>query len=235
MGYTRYNYVKKNSNIKKVIIVFLILVLLALGVGTILSKIIFKDIDGGSLIPNPLKKDNAPINQKDGNKKEAEEYIIFQGGYYSKKENAEEANNKFKEKYSSFVSQDGDKYRVIITLVKPQEAEKIAEALTKDGLNFIKTPVYIKREDLMMEEIIESIEALMQINVKLGDSQVKGIKTAELKKWSSELEKPKEKSKNTALLEDINNYIKALPEEIKKENQKDLLSYIYSLVVKFKV
>lgn len=233
MRYTRYNYEKKNNKIKNVILAFAILLLLALGVGTVMSKVLFKDGGNISLIPN-IKKPEDTLNNNTSNSG-GENYVVFQGGYFSKKESAEETNNKFKDKYNSFVIQDGDKFRVIITVVKGEEAEKVSEVLKKDSMTFIKTNVSIKKEDLCNDEIIESIEALMKCNVKLSEPQVKYIETTELKKWSSELKKPEAASKNLGVLEEINKYIQSMPEVFKRENQKELIIFIYNIVAKFKV
>lgn len=233
MRYTRYNYEKKNNKIKNVILTFAILLLLALGVGTVMSKILFKEGGGNSLLPNLKSSEKTAEDTSKNN--DSVNYAIFQGGYYSKKEGAEETNNKFKDKYNSFVAQDGDKFRVIITVVKDEEAEKIAEVLKKDSISFIKNSANIKKDDLCNDEIAESIEALMQFNKKLNEPQVKSIETAKLKKWSSELKKPEKDSKNLGILEEINKYIQAMPEEFKKENQKELTIFIYNIVAKFKI
>ncbi len=229
MRYTRYNYEKKNNKFKNLIFAFAMLLLLALGVGTGMSKLLFKDGGNRSLIPN-LK--NAEDTSKDTAKSnESVSYAIFQGGYYSKKEGAEETNNKF----DSFVVQDGDKFRVIITVVKDEEAEKISEDLKKDSISFIKNNANIKKDDLCNDEIAESVEALMQFTKKFNEPQVKSIKTAELKKWSSDLKKPEKDASNIGTLEEINKYIQAMPEEFKKENQKELTIFIYNIVAKFKI
>lgn len=232
MRYTRYNYEKKNNKFKNLIFAFALLLLIALGVGTVMSKLLFKDGGNSSLIPN-LKSSEETLKDTTKNNGSVN-YAIFQGGYFSKKEGAEETNNKFKDKYNSFIAQDGDKFRVIITVVKDEESEKVSEALKKDSMNFVKNTATIMKDDLCNDEIAESIEALMQFTQKLNEPQVKSIKTSELKKWSSELKKPEKDSKNLGTLEEINKYIQAMPEDFKKENQKELTIFIYNIVAKFK-
>ncbi len=229
MRYTRYNYKKKNNNSYKVLTIFILLLLIALAVGRGLSGYFLKGIG----LSDDNKKGNPEISQ--GETLDASKsFVIFQAGLYSKQENAEAMNNSLKDKYNSFIISDGDKFRVIVDIERGINAERLENELKTQGIAYAKSNILINKDELSKEEIAESLDALMQYYEKLKEGQVLGVKTEDLKKWSSELKKPDDSEANIKELQEINNYIQALPEELNKDAVPGLVNFIYGILVKFK-
>ena len=229
MRYTRYNYKKKNNNFWKLLVILIVFLVISVAASKGLSGLLKKGMT-----------DNTKGEATDVNGGKAEEVSsgitlwIIQGGYYSKKENAEAVNNQLKGKYNSFIVQDGDKFRVIIDIIRKEQGDAFVKSLTEQGISFVKSEAVVDYKDNSLKQLGSSIDALMQHYEKLKESDVVAIKTEDIKKWSSEIKVPEGESLGKEELASINKFILELPEELTKDSMGNIATFIYNISVKFK-
>ncbi|MGM9974267.1 MAG: hypothetical protein ACI33K_09540 [Clostridiaceae bacterium] len=230
MRYTRYNYKKKNNNLLKFLFVLIVFLVISIAASKGLSGFLKKE-----LADKEIKGSQEVDGEKASEANSGITFLIFQGGYYSKKENAEAINNQLRGKYNSFIVQDGDKFRVIIDIIRKEQGDAFTKSLTEQGISFVKTEINIDYKDSSLEQLGNSVDALMQYYERLKESDVVGIKTGDIKKWSSEMKIPESGGSHGEEVASINTFIEGLPEELTKASLGDLSIFIYNTVVKFKI
>ncbi|WP_426348940.1 hypothetical protein ACPWSR_14490 [Alloiococcus sp. CFN-8] len=230
MRYTRYNYKKKNNNLLKLLIIIMVFLVVAFVASKGLEGVLKRELTG---------KEKEETQEVDGKKSTESNsgltFWIIQGGFYSKKENAEAVNNQLRSKYNSFIVEDGDKFRVIIDIIRKDQGDIFIKSLTEQGISFVKSEINIDYKDSASEQLGNSIDALMQHHERLKENDVASINTAELKKWSGEIKLPEGENPHKEDLAAINVFIQGLPEDLTKASQEDLSRFIYNMVVKYKI
>ena len=122
MRYTRYNYKKKNNNMLKLLIILIVFLIISFTASKGLSGVLKNELGGNK---TDGTKDVSGNNSQEVSS--GVSFWIIQGGYYSKKENAEAVNNQLRSKYNSFIVEDGDKFRVIIDIVRKEQGENFGQ------------------------------------------------------------------------------------------------------------
>ena len=230
MRYTRYNYKKKNNNMLKLLIILIVFLIISFTASKGLSGVLKNELGGNKTDGTKEASGNNTQEVSSG-----VSFWIIQGGYYSKKENAEAVNNQLISNYNSFIIQDGDKFRVVIDIIRKEQGDVFLKSLTEQGISFVKSEAVIEYNDPSLEKLGNSVDALMQHYERLKESDVVAIKTAEIKKWSSEILISEEESPHKEELSSINNFIQGFPEELTKSSLGDLSNFIYNIIVKYKI
>lgn len=217
MRYTRYEY-KKISKVKFLFTVSII-TLISIGGGLYVSNFVFQ----GKQIENSLKPSSEVEN---GNQEES--FMVLQCGYYAKEENAKELLTSISKYCEPFIVEDGGKYRVLAGIYKEEDGVKKIQEFKANNIDIAKVSLKIQGDKLEIKKITEVIDGFLTIANKLEEKEVKSIKTSEFKEWADTvINDGGIKSKK---LEDLNNYVKDLPEEIGKDSNNKNLQELYKLI-----
>lgn len=217
MRYTRYEY-GKSSKIKFLLNIAVV-ILITIGFGFYISNFIFQ----GKQIENN-SKNSSEIN----NGSQEENFIALQCGYYSKEENAKEIISSISKYCEPFIVEDEGKYRVLAGIYKEQDGIKKIQEFKANNMDVAKVNLNIQSDKSEMKKLTEIIDGYLTITNKLQESEVKSIKTSEFKTWvDTVINDDNIKSKK---IEALNNYVKALPEELDKTNNGKNMQELYKLL-----
>lgn len=224
--YTRYNYRNKNKNKLNVLFGFVVVVVLAVFIGTGLFNSIFKDKT--DILPKK-STDASVSNNKSEN---SVEFAIVQCGVYSKKEVADETLKKIPSTYPAFIIEESGKFKVIAGIFNIDNVnDKMNELKAMNIENFrIKCNVSSNVSDKAVEEAL--INNYLQIVNKVCEKDVKSVNIAEFKQWiadNAELSC----EKNSDIKEMVEN-IKNNSDEYTRDKVKDSMNFIYKIIVKYK-
>lgn len=235
MKYTRYDLKRGKDNRTFFTVIFLVLIL-AFIFGTIIFKLFIKS----PISSNANNNDVTQIsNNKDKSKpsdsmsnNQSTNFIAVQGGIYKSKENAEAEKTLLSQYGTPFAVTETDKVRVFLGIYTENQGEKIMKSLTEQKVDNSKMLLSVNTNDLCDAEILEIINANIQILNKLAEKNVKAVQTEELKKWCSALKKVSKDSKNISVLNDIKEHVNKMPKELTKENVQENYIYIYGILKK---
>lgn len=217
MRYTRYEY-KKISKVKFLVTVSII-TLISIGGGLYVSNFVFQ----GKQIENSLKPSSEVEN---GNQEE--KFMVLQCGYYAREENAKELLTSIAKYCEPFIVEDGGKYRVLAGIYKEEDGVKKIQEFKANNIDIAKVSLKIQGDKLEIKKITEVIDGFLTISNKLEEKEVKSIKTSEFKEWADTvINDGGIKSKK---LEDLNNYVKDLPEEIGKDSNNKNFQELYKFI-----
>ncbi|EKQ55090.1 MULTISPECIES: SPOR domain-containing protein [unclassified Clostridium] len=221
MRYTRYEY--KRSNKMKFICTVALIAGISIGGGLYLSSFIF---NGKELQTN---NSNSGYSTNEINDGSIQNIIVLQCGYYSKEENAKELLNSISKYCQPFIVEEDGKYRVLAGIYKQEDGLKKMDEFKSNNIEFAKVSLNMSNNDLENKELMEIIDGVLSIINKLQDSEVKSIKTAEFKDWTDKVinDGGNVKSKK---IDDLNNYVKGLPEELDKSNSSNIMQELYKLI-----
>ncbi|QAA31498.1 SPOR domain-containing protein [Clostridium manihotivorum] len=229
MKYTRYDLNKRQTNGGKVMVFLVVVVVIALTLGTALAKYLFAKSPGEQ--QSPKVSNSKQIS--DSTKGETTVFSLVQCGFYSKKENADDNKNKLKDKYDAFTIKDNDKFRVGVIIGKPEDADKVAKDLTAAGVTNLKVNFEIGQKDLCTKELAEMINGYLKIISTLEGKDTKSVKTEEFKKWTNSLQEDS-KSESFNIFQSMKKNINDLPQEISKDNVEACYNTIFSTLSNFK-
>ncbi|WP_160687262.1 SPOR domain-containing protein [Clostridium sp. C2-6-12] len=219
MRYTRYEY-KKFSKLRFLFTVSII-TLISIGGGLYMSNFAFQEKQIEDSLKPSSKADNANQDEK---------FMALQCGYYAKEENAKELLNSISKYCEPFIVEDEGKYRVLAGIYKEEDGIKKIQEFKANNIDIAKVSLNIQGDKLETQKITEIIDGLLTISNKLEEKEVKSINTSEFKTWADTvINDGGVKSKK---LEDINNYVKALPEEIDKSGNNKNFEELYKLIKK---
>lgn len=230
MKYTRYDLNKRQTNGGKVMVFLVIVVVVALTLGTALAKIIFTKTSDTANSP----KTNSTEQVGNANKEDTTVFSLVQCGYYSKKENADDNKNKLKDKYNSFTLKDNDRFRVGVLIGKADEADKLSRDLTAAGVTNLKVNFEISNKDLCSKELAEMVSGYLKVIHTLEGKDTKSVKTDEFKKWTNSLQEDS-KSEYFSAFQTLKKSINDLPAEMNKDNIESSYGTIFTALSNFKV
>jgi len=235
MKYTRYNIKSKPKKSNSFLFYLAITLLMALLLGTFIFKFILKDSGKigflkGLDISNSEQKQNSG---KEPNKGEVKEEGL-QCGVFKVKSNAEETLNKLSSFGNPFIGEEGELSKVYFGIYSDKNIESGASILKEKGVDNTKVTINIPMEDKSTKQFCEIVDSLLQVVNKTSESGVKSINSSELKKWIDGLEKIDETMKQYNEVNSLKEYIKALPDEIDKTKDGEVLKYVYDQLIKFK-
>lgn len=220
MRYTRYEYKKSSKTRFLCGIVFIVAI--SIGGGFYVSNVLFK---GEKIQGN----DNLTYTNEKNSEGEVRSIIALQCGYYSKEENAKESLTGISKYCQPFIMEDDGKYRVIAGIYKEEDGLKKIDELKKNSIDVTKVNLNISSNNTENEKLLEIIDGFLTITNKLEDSEVKSIKTAEFKEWVDKIVNDQGNSKSKKI-DDLNNYVKNLPDEIDKTNSNINIQALYKLI-----
>jgi len=221
MRYTRYEY-KRSSKVKFLCSIALIAGI-SIGGGLYLSNVIFngKEIQSNSSSSGYSTDVNYESN--------IQNIVVLQCGYYSKEENAKELVNSISKYCQPFIVEEDGKFRVLAGIYKEDDGLKKIEEFKTNNIDVAKVSLNISKDNLENKKILEIIDGFLTVRNKLQDNGVKSIKTAEFKEWAYKILNDDSSNKSDKL-NDIEIYIKNLPDEIDKTNSDTNIQQLYKLI-----
>ncbi|MCW6074124.1 hypothetical protein [Clostridium sporogenes] len=227
MRYTRYDIRKRNkSNFTFFLIITLVLVL-----AFILGTAIFNLVSPSNIKKgNTITKDNTNVVKSKDNKSNSSNYIIIQKGIYAKKENVSGVLNSLKPYGNIFTVEDNGKTRVFLGIYEEDEGIKLMKKLTDNKIDNSKMTFVINKKDLCDAEISEIITAYIKVVNKLSEKDVKSVKTEEIKRWVSSLDKVEKDSSNIKTLNNLKEHINKLPKDLTKDQASKSYIFIYNIL-----
>ncbi|AUN11997.1 hypothetical protein RSJ21_16065 [Clostridium botulinum] len=225
MRYTRYDIKKKNkSNFTFFLTIALVLVL-----AFILGTVIFNLFSPSNIKKgNTSTKNNINVVKNKDNKTSNSNYIAIQRGVYAKKENVSEVLNSLKPYGNIFTVEDNGKTRVFLGIYEEDEGIKLMKKLTDNKVDNSKITFVMNKKDLCDAEISEIITAYIKVVNKLSEKDVKSVKTEEIKKWMSSLDKVDKNSSNIKTLNNLKEHINKLPKDLTKDQASKSYIFIYN-------
>ncbi|WP_251861808.1 hypothetical protein [Clostridium sp. Marseille-Q2269] len=225
MRYTRYDIKKRN----KFNFTFFLIIALVLALAFILGTVIFNLVSPGNIkTGNLAKKQNANIVKSKENKTNNSTYIAIQKGIYAKKENVSGVLNSLKPYGNVFTVDENGKTRVFLGVYEEDEGIKLMKKLTDNKIDNSKMTFVLNKKDLCDAEISEIITAYIKIVNKLSEKDVKSVKTEEIKKWMSSLEKVDKDSANIKVLNNLKEHINKLPKDLSRDQASKSYIFIYN-------
>lgn len=218
MKYTRYNIKKKpNKSFIAIILLAVSLILIVIGNGK-----------ENKLVDKNKKNPSNQVSVKEQTNKDEKNFYAIQCGVFLSKENADTLVKTLKPYGISFIVKIDDKYKVILGVYNEKDINKIVDTLNKKEIQNNKINYKIKDEDLCNKEIIELINANLDVLSRFSDKDVKAYNTERLKKWSNSLKAVDGKSKNIQVLKSLKDYVNKLPEKIVREQVPSGYNLIYN-------
>lgn len=247
MRYTRYNYKKKgNNDLLKFLGSFILTIVAAGVIGLGLAKVIFGILEANNLAPNDRQVqqekgaedvigDNAKSEESEtvSQNNVTTTFVLIQCGYFSKKDNADQAFNKISTEKASFIAEEDSKYRVSAGIYTVDSANTVVDKLTKNGVESAKINFSLSSSDEVQNQIAAICDGYLKILNTTFNEEVKSVNTGDFKKWISELVDIKE-GDNKDLLKSFKEHINSLPEEISKEEVSGEMEYLYTVLAAFK-
>ena len=236
MRYTRYNYkpAKKKNNFMFVIT---LIIIAAITLGTIFSKLLPKNNANKAVVDNTTKTDSQKNKESVDVSKvisttNNKDYVVLQCGKFSNKENALVLKNSLMNYGTPFIIEENKSFRVMFGIYPKESINSIIKQLQGDKIEFVKINFQLVGKDLTSSQLNEMISADIEILNKLSEKNTKHIETVELKKWLLALKGAEEKNKSYASMTEIKTYLTAFPAELKKEKAEEGYIYIYKFIKK---
>ncbi|MBU3189770.1 hypothetical protein K9O30_11065 [Clostridium bowmanii] len=234
MRYTRYNYKppRKKNNFMFVII---LIIIAAITLGTILSKLLPKNIANtateDSTTKTDLEKDSVGVS-KSVSVSNIKDYVAIQCGNFGSKENALILKNSLMKFGTPFIIEENNSKKVLFGIYPKENIDVITKQLQVNKIEFVKVKFQLIAKDSTSAQTNEMISADIKILNSLSEKDTKAIDTVEFKKWLLALQGADEKSASYSSMTEIKTYLTALPAVVKKEKAEEGYIYIYKFIKK---
>lgn len=237
MKYTRYD-LKQRSDGKTFILTVVFILMFAFFFATVIFKIFVGNSNSknqannmsDTQVSNQNKKGSQNSNAVQNDEKLGK-FIAVQGGIYKDKNNAEQEKNLLKQYGIPFSITEQDKTRVLLGIYNEETGKNIVTSLTEQKVDNSKMMFSVDEDSTCNTQIVELVNAYIQVLNKMSEKNVEAVQTSELKKWSISLEKVKD-GKNLNALNEIKSYINKLPDKISKDKVEGSYIYVYNFLNK---
>ncbi len=246
MKYTKYNYKRRKNNavfkfLASLLVGIVAACMIGLGVGLIIWKVI--PINDSAQVGTEITDGTQGAAGESGQEQEGEvpvlegektsEYYFLQCGYFSKKDNAEQAYAKISSNGRSFIAEESDKFRVLTGIYTSENVDSVMQDLGSKGVESVKITFTLNENDPVEAQVSAICDGYLKILTTTFDDKVDHVNTSEFKEWMNTLENISS-GENIEVLQNLKNYIKELPEELTKENVSSEMDYLYELLLNFK-
>ena len=246
MKYTKYNYKRRRNNTVLKFIASLLGGIIAasmigLGVAWIIWKVlpINDSAQVGTEITDGVGNEEV-VSGEDGNGQvaavegeENSEFYFIQCGYFSNKDNADQALAKIGSDGKAFISEESDKFRVLTGAYSKDNIDTVMESLSSKGVESVKLTFTLNEKDSVEGQVSAICDGYFKILTTTFDEKVDHVNTAEFKQWIDTLDNISS-GDNIETLQNLKAYIKELPEELSKEDVAKEMDYLYQVLVTFK-
>lgn len=246
MKYTKYNYKRrKNNTVLKFIASLLGGIIAASMIGLGVAWIIWKvlPINDSAQVGTEITDgtgNGEVVSGEDGNGQvtavegeENSEFYFIQCGYFSNKENADQALAKIGSDGRAFISEESDKFRVLAGAYTEDNVDTVMESLSGKGVESVKLTFTLNEKDSVESQVSAICDGYLKILTTTFDEKVDHVNTAEFKAWIDTLDNISS-GESIETLQTLKAYIKELPEELSKEDVAKEMDYLYQVLVTFK-
>lgn len=237
MKYTRYNK-KKNNSFLNILFMGLIIVFVAFLIGTMMSRILFKDKiqkeDGDNGTNIIADKDNDESKKEESDVSNGVKLYSIQCGFFKEKANAEQLMNNLRGKYPVFLYEENDGFKLMVGIYEEEKCNEVMKKLEGEKLEPVRVSFDFGNDDLYNAEIGEISNANIKLFNKLEDDGVKSIPTEDIKNWIKELKEVQGEEDSKTLLQEFKDYTLNLPDEILKSDLEKYYTELFGMIKKFK-
>lgn len=183
----------------------------------------------------PQKNDNGTIKSNESNASHEKFTVsIVQCGYFGNKDNADKTKKDLEgSKIKTVVISDNSKFRVIAYVGDEKGSDSMLKTLKDKSINAMRMNVDIAKADDADNQVSEIIKGYIKLIDALNKDDVKSVKTSDFKKWASGLKELSD-GNNLKIVNELKKNIKALPDEIKKEESESIYNEIFKAVNVYK-
>ncbi|MEG0297090.1 MAG: SPOR domain-containing protein [Clostridium sp.] len=232
MKYTKYSYKKKKTNNKSLVPIAIITALvISLGIGV--AWLVYDYVIPLTKTDITTKGNTNPKEQTTTIDDKDTDYVFVQCGYFGNKSYADASYSKVNSEYLSFIIEDEGKYRVSAGIYTTSEGDAKVEELKGKGLEASKMSFDIPSDNSVDKQVMAIVDGYLKIINTLEETDVKSVNTKEFKTYVANLEvlTSGEGIEDLKLLKE---HMNALADEITKNEVKSEMSFLYSVLVKYK-
>ena len=232
MRYTRYDY-KKNKGDN--FLVWLIgIVIISVCIGMLLYNVFLKKTDIVQVSNSNQKNETVVENNKnkESNGGTNLEFGIIQCGVFKDKANAEATLNSVNSESTAFIVEEDGGFKLIYGIYRFDDAGSKSDNLTALSVSNFRIKCILGNDTEEKKAEAEIIDAYIKVINKLTEKDVKSININDFKNWTNNISE-EVKNKSDEFL-NLVKHINELPDEYKKENQKESLIQIYTILKNYK-
>lgn len=225
MRYTRYDF-KKNKG-DNFIIWLIGIIIFSIFIGMLFYNVFLKEKNIVDVSEN-----NQIAAAEESRDDTSLEFGIIQCGVFKERANAEATLNSINTDSTGFIVEEDGSFKLMYGIYKYDDAGTKSDSLTASSVSNFRIKCTLGNETNEKKAEGEVIDAYIKIINKLTEKDVKSVDTKEFKSWSNNIAQEVKGSS-----EEFNNLvanINSLPDEYKRENQKDSLIQIYNILKKYK-
>lgn len=225
MRYTRYDF-KKNKG-DNFIIWLIGIIIFSICIGMLFYNVFLKEKNIVDVSEN-----NQIAAVEESRDDTSLEFGIIQCGVFKDRANAESTLNSINTDSTGFIVEEDGSFKLMYGIYKYDDAGTKSDSLTASSVSNFRIKCRLGNETNEKKAEGEVIDAYIKIINKLTEKDVKSVDTKEFKSWSNDIAQEVKGSS-----EEFNNLvgnINSLPDEYKRENQKDSLIQIYNILKKYK-
>lgn len=225
MRYTRYDF-KKNKG-DNFIIWLIGIIIFSICIGMLFYNVFLKEKNIVDVSEN-----NQIAAVEESRDDTSLEFGIIQCGVFKDRANAESTLNSINTDSTGFIVEEDGSFKLMYGIYKYDDAGTKSDSLTDSSVSNFRIKCRLGNETNEKKAEGEVIDAYIKIINKLTEKDVKSVDTKEFKSWSNDIAQEVKGSS-----EEFNNLvgnINSLPDEYKRENQKDSLIQIYNILKKYK-
>lgn len=225
MRYTRYDF-KKNKG-DNFIIWLIGIIIFSICIGMLFYNVFLKEKNIVDVSEN-----NQIAAAEESRDDTSLEFGIIQCGVFKERANAEATLNSINTDSTGFIVEEDGSFKLMYGIYKYDDAGTKSDSLTASSVSNFRIKCTLGNETNEKKAEGEVIDAYIKIINKLTEKDVKSVDTKEFKSWSNNIAQEVKGSS-----EEFNNLvanINSLPDEYKRENQKDSLIQIYNILKKYK-
>lgn len=228
MRYTRYDYKKKKGD--NFIVWIIGSIVFSIIVGMLFYNLFLKQDNVVDKSNKSQHESVVPKVQEDNN--EGKVFGIIQCGVFKDRNNAESTLASINSESTCFIVEEDGVIKLMYGIYPFDQAGEKGNSLTSASISNFRIKCKIKEDSDEKKAEAEIIEAYLKIINKLTEKDVKAVETKQFKEWVVSVSEGVNNGSEefVSLVSEINQ----LPDEYKKENQKESLIQIYNILKKYK-
>lgn len=165
--------------------------------------------------------------QKQSQQADIVKFYTLQCGVFENNKNAVKMKDNLQLYGYPFIVKIDNKYKVVFGIFDEDTLNDGLKLLNDNKQEKARVTYEIKQDCLCNQEITAIINAELQIIKKLGEVDVKSVKTEELKKWVNSMKDVEKDAPNIDILSKLKNNINKFPNEISKNDIESINISLY--------
>ena len=227
MRYTRYDY-KKNKG-DNFLIWLIGIIVFSVCIGMLLYNVFLKKTDIIEVNNHNNKKTETVVENKEETN---QEFGIIQCGVFKDRANAEATLNSVNSESTGFIVEEDGGFKLIYGIYRFNDAGAKSDSLTASSISNFRIKCILEDDTEEKKAESEIIDAYIKVVNKLTEKDVKSVNIKEFKTWTNTVSEDVKNNSDEFL--NLVKHINELPDEYKKENQKESLINIYTILKKYK-